>query len=166
MIQGTFSPRDLKDANWSHLRPRRTLAVVGLLVVAAFCWALWFAFFGAWSADVGWLRWAMLAAGIYLIGFFAIGIPYKVRRTYRQRKDLQRPCAFLPSESGLGVETEGSRGVKPWSDYLKWKEGKSVFLLYMSDHMYQVIPKHFFSSPDEVNSFRNLLEQKVARREA
>jgi hypothetical protein len=110
MIQGTFTLRDLRDANWSHLRPRRALAVVGVLLVAAFCWALWYAFFGAWSASVGWMRWVMLAAAIYLVAFFAFGIPYRVQRTYRQRKDLQRPCAFVPSDAGLGVETQDAQG--------------------------------------------------------
>src|SRR5262249_856185 len=132
MIQGTFSPQDLISANWLHWRPRRTLAVVGILIIAAFFWSLWYAFFGAWSAELGWTRGVLLGALVYFVAFFGIALPLRIRRTYRQRKDLQRPCMFVPSESGLRVETEGVEGVKPWSDYLKWKEGKSTFLLYMS----------------------------------
>jgi hypothetical protein len=166
MIQGTYTPQDLWAASWSHIRPRRSLAVVGVLLAGAFVWALWAAFFGRFSAEAGWTRWVMIAVGIYLVGYFGVGIPYFTRRAFRQRKDLQRPCKFTPSESGLGFETEGAQGAKPWSDYLKWKEGKSAFLLYMSDGMYQVLPKRFFSSPDEVDAFREMVREKVARHEA
>jgi hypothetical protein len=164
-IQGTFTERDLRNAGWTNLRPRRTFAVVGVLIVAAFCWALWLAFFGNGFDEPGWVRWAMLSVAVYSVLFFIFGIPYRVRRTYRQRKDLQRPCTYLPSEKGLGFETEGAQGTKAWSDYLKWKEGRSVFLLYMSDQMFHVIPKRFFSSVDELNAFRELLAERVAPRE-
>lgn len=166
MIQGTFTERDLRDAGWTNLRPRRSLAVVGIILVALFCWVLWYAFFGSRPFEPWWMRWLMLAIAAYFVVLFAIWIPYKVRRTYRQRKDLQRPCTYLPSDSGLGAETEGAQGVKPWADYLKWKEGRSSFLLYMSDHMFQIVPKHFFSSAEELDAFRNLVKRKVARHEA
>jgi hypothetical protein len=165
MIQGTFSPQDLKNANWLHLRPRRALAVFGIFIVIPFLLSLWYAFFGGWSDEVWWVRWAMLGALAYLVALFGIVVPLRIGRTYRQRKDLQRPCTFVPSEAGLRVETEGSGGVKPWSDYLKWKEGKSTFLLYMSDNMYQAIPKRFFSSTEEIDRFRDLVKVKVARKQ-
>ena len=164
MIQGTFSPQDLKNANWLHLRPRRALAVFGIIIVIAILLSLWYTFFEGWLAEVQWVRWALLGAFAYFFALFGIVVPLKIGRTYRQRKDLQRPCTFAPSEAGLRIETEGSQGVKPWSDYLKWREGKSTFLLYLSDNMYQIIPKHFFSSTEEIDRFRDLVEAKVARK--
>jgi hypothetical protein len=163
MIEGTFTERDLREAGWTNLRPRRWLGIVGMLIIAAFCWTLWLAFFGSDFHDPTWIRWVMLAVAVYLPAFFVIGFPLRVRRTYRQRKDLQRSCKYLPSDAGLGFETEGAQGIKSWGDFVKWKEGKSVFLLYMSDQMFQVVPKRFFSSTDEVNAFRHLVAAKVAR---
>jgi len=165
MIEGTFTERDLRAAGWTNLRPRRWLAIVGVLIVAAFCWTLWLAFFGPGFHEPIWIRWAMLAVAVYLPAYFLIGFPLRVRRTYRQRKDLQRPCKYLPSEAGLGFETEGAQGTKSWGDFVKWKEGRSVFLLYISDQMFQVVPKHFFPSADEVDAFRNLVTAKVVRHE-
>jgi hypothetical protein len=166
MIQGTFTERDLRAADWTNLRPRRSLAIVGFLLALLYCWALWFAFFGSRPFEPEWMRWVMLLVPLYFLWMFAVWLPYKVRKTYLQRKDLQRPCTYVPSADGLGAETDGASGVKPWTDYLKWKEGKSVFLLYMSDEMFQIIPKHFFSSPDDLASFRRLVNEKVARHEA
>jgi len=166
MIQGIFTERDLRNAAWTNLRPRRSIAIVGVVLVVLFFWALWIAFFGFRRFEPDWMRWLMLGAPAYLAWTFAVWLPRKVRKTYRQRKDLQRPCIYRPSDTGLGAETEGAAGVKPWTDYLKWKEGRSVFLLYMSDDMYQIVPKHFFSSEDDLLKFKNLLREKIVRHEA
>lgn len=166
MIQGTFTERDLRNAAWTNLRPRRSIAILGAVLAVLFFWALWIAFFGSRSSEPDWMRWLMLAVPVYLTWMFAVWLPGKVRKTYRQRKDLQRPCIYIPSDTGLGAETEGAAGVKPWTDYLKWKEGKSVLLLYMADDMYQIIPKHFFSSEENLVKFKNMLREKIARHEA
>jgi hypothetical protein len=79
---------------------------------------------------------------------------------------LQRPCTFHTEEKGLRFSTEGISGTKAWSDYFKWKEGKNCFLIYMSDNMYQVIPKRFLESESEIKTFREILQRNVARREA
>jgi len=79
---------------------------------------------------------------------------------------LQRPCTFYAQEEGLQFSTEGISGTKAWSDYVKWKEGGSGFLIYMSDNLYQVVPKRFLGSESDVNAFRELLRSKVARRDA
>lgn len=166
MIQGTFTERDLRNAAWTNLRPRRSFAIVGGVLVVLFFWALWLAFFGSRSFEPEWMRWLMLGVPAYFAWSFAFWLPRKVRKSFRQRKDLHRPCFYFPSDTGLGAETEGAAGVKPWTDYLKWKEGKSVLLLYMSDDMYQIIPKHFFPSDDDLAKFKDLLREKVARHEA
>ena len=88
-------------------------------------------------------------------------VPYKCRRAYAQRKDLQRECTFLPSEEGLAFKSADTEGEKRWSDYLKWKEGKSVFLLYMSDNLYQLVPKRFFASEADIERFRDILTRKI-----
>jgi hypothetical protein len=164
MIKGTFTPNDLASANWVHIRPRRSLAMVGLVLIALCFWALWFSFFGPMAAMSQWPGWAILAFFGY-VGAWAAFVPYKVRRTFLQRKDLQRECVFSPSEAGLGFNSLDAEVLKPWSDYLKWKEGKGAFLLYLSDSMYQLVPKRFFDSEAEVISFRETLKANVSRHE-
>jgi hypothetical protein len=166
MIKGIYRPNDLVSASWVNLRPRRSLAIAGLIVAVLGCLALLSVFVVPPATAPGWGRWAFLTLVVYVIASFGIGIPYRSRRSYKQRKDLQRECTFDPSESGLGFRAENVQAVKPWSDYLKWKEGRSLFLIYMSDNLYQVIPKRFFASEGEVGAFRELVKAKVARYEA
>ena len=50
----------------------------------------------------------------------------------------------------------------PWRDYRKWKEGKTVFLLYHTDAMFQIIPKASFSL-DQQAALRQILAQHLRR---
>ncbi|MDQ1835457.1 YcxB family protein [Massilia scottii] len=130
-----------------------------------FFYGIWLAFFGRASSELEWIGWLMLGVPVYFAWSFAVWIPRKVRKLYRQRKDLQRPLFYFIADTGLEVKTEGVVGVKPWTDYLKWKEGKSVLLLYISEDMFQIFPKHFFPSDDDLVMFKDLLREKIARHE-
>ena len=50
-------------------------------------------------------------------------------------------------------------------DRLSQVEGRtSAFLLYMSDNLYQVVPKRFFASDSDLRAFRELVGKRIARR--
>jgi len=167
MIKGIFSPNDLVSAAWVHMRPRRGFAIAGILIVVLGFVALWVMFFGpgASAPELSWARWGLVGSYVYLFAWLAIGIPYKSRRSYKQRKDLQRECTFAATDAGLSSSNQNAQGVKPWEDYLKWKEGKLVFLVYLSDNMFQIIPKRFFDSAEEINAFRQIVRARVPRQE-
>ena len=59
MITGTFRPEDLVAASWVHARPRRRLAVVGLVLLALFFLTLGNVFFGS-RREPEWQDWLML----------------------------------------------------------------------------------------------------------
>jgi hypothetical protein len=163
MIKGTYTADDLVSAQWLHVRPRRSLRVVGILLAAVLCLAGVVMFIGPSGSDWPWGKWLYLASLAYFPILFAVGMPYRTRRSFRQRKDLHRECSFAASDDGLRVQSGDIQGLKPWSDYLKWKEGDDAFLLYMSDNMYQVVPRRFFDSASDVDTFRALLEKNVRR---
>ena len=163
MIKGTYTADDLVSAQWLHVRPRRSLRVVGIVLAAVFCLAAVAMFLGPFASDLPWAKWLYLASLAYFPILFAVVIPYRTRRSFRQRKDLHRESSFCASEDGVHVQSGDIQGLKPWSDYLKWKEGDKAFLLFMSDNMYQVVPKRFFDPESEVGGFRALLEKHVPR---
>lgn len=128
-----------------HLHPaRHHVCHVGLLATAAPCacgrvavlllvlWSGWMEFFGPRAEPGGWMRWIIPFAVLYLGFVGGVLLPLKSRRAFEQRKDLQRPCSFTASDAGLLFATEGTTSMKPWSDYLKWKEGDAVLLLYIT----------------------------------
>lgn len=166
-IQGSYNAEDLQAATWVHLRPRRFMGAVGLSLLALLFWGILVRFFGPTSGDgPNGLKWFALALLCYLLVASFVVIPRRCRRTFSQRKDLHRPCAFSVSQAGLVFENEHVVGTYPWSDFVKWKEGKSVILLYMSDNMCHVLPKRFFSSEQELQEFRAFVSGHVKRVEA
>jgi hypothetical protein len=163
MIQGTFNPSDLTSATWTHMRPRRFIGLVGLVIVVLFFWALWWDFSRGGRDDQGWQVYVGLGILVYFVLTFGAWLPYRIRRTFRQRKDLHRECSFVGTAEGLRFASDGIDGIKPWSDYLKWREGRTVLLLYISDGQYQLIPKRFFEPCEDLSMFRSLLLSKLGK---
>ena len=155
-ITGTYSVDDLLAGAWVHLRRRLIVIAPGLVFFA----------FAAYELSTGapaWAFWFPICFIVWVVGVVAIGVPYRCGREFAQRKDLRQQITFAPQESGLHITTAALSATKPWSDYLKWKEGRAVFLLYMSDRTFTVVPKRFFVSSAEEQSFRELVSRNVRR---
>lgn len=163
VIQGTYTTADLTAATWTNMRPRRSIGIAGIVIVALFFLALWSDFARSRGGSQGWQLYLGFGAPIYLALVFGLWLPYRIRRTFKQRKDLQRSCSFTATPEGLRFASEGVEGVKPWGDYLKWREGRKVLLLYISDGHFQMIPKRFFESGEALSAFRTLLESKIGQ---
>jgi hypothetical protein len=159
-LRGTLSARDVLAAQWLHIKPRPTYAVVGIALLAGALWALWFSFSLPDLRSNGWL----LAGSIVAITAFGLWLPYRTVRSYRQRKGMQRQLRMVPTDAGLLGENETGHASVPWTDFLKWKEGHSAFLLYVSDDAFHIVPKHFFQSGTDIAAFRDMLTAKVGRR--
>ncbi len=157
-MKGTLSVGDLLAAQWLHIKPRPTYAVVGVVLVVLAVLALWFSFSLPDLRGHAWL----LAGPIIVIVAFAVWAPYSSIRNYRQRKSMQRELRSTVSDTGLLGQNENGHMNVPWTDYLKWKEGAKVFLLYVSDDGLHVVPKRFFQSEADVRAFREMLKAKVS----
>jgi hypothetical protein len=160
--RGILEVREIFAAQWLHVKPRPVFAVLGVLLIALAMWALWFAFFDL--SEHHWGGWLLLTCIAVLLLQFLVYAPYNLRRQYSQRKDLQRELAFVTSDAGLSIQTDHGAMSTPWQDYLKWKEGRTLFLLYLSDAMFQIVPKRFFASASDVDAFRDTLRSRVTNR--
>lgn len=161
---GMISTTDLIRAGWLHVMPRRrTDSAIGLMLLSLAVWALWMSFQPHPRVDLPRARWVLLACLLYLPTVFLIYHPYKCRREFTQRKDLHSPLRFQITEEGIGFHVQSTTLLRPWGDYHKWREGRAMFLLYFSDTLYQMMPKRFFSEPDDVDKFRTLLQQHVRK---
>lgn len=162
-FKGTLQPEDFLSAQWLHIKPRRSFATVGVFLLALMLWALWFSFFSGRQLQAGWEGWLIIGVLSYSLFIFFIYIPLKIRRNYRQRKELRKEFIFVATDNSLNVEFENGHYIQAWTDYLKWKEGRNLFLLYHSDNRYQAIPKRFFHSAGDIDVFREMLQEKVKR---
>lgn len=160
-LKGRVVVSDLLAAQWVHVRPRRSLAVAGVLLLGLTIFVMVASFVGHRQSLTDPTAWILPGILAYLAFTAFVWVPRKVRRSFSQRKDLQHEISMMATSAGIEARTEQGYGVKPWSDYLKWKEGKSVFLLYLSDHLFQIVPKHFFSARGDIDAFRDLIRQSI-----
>jgi len=80
-------------------------------------------------------------------------LPRRARRIFAQQKNLQQPFEIRWDDDGLrGVSERGSSHT-PWSDYLKWSQDDRIILLYLSDVMFQMLPKRCFGQPAQLEAF-------------
>ena len=157
-ITGTYSLDDLLAGAWLHVRRKLIVMALGLVFFAYAAYSL------STEAPV-WAFWLPVFFIVWFLAVIAIGIPYRCRREFEQRKDLRHPFTFTADEKGLHINSSTLSATKPWNDYLKWKEGQAVFLLYMSDRTFTIVPKRFFVSRADELAFGELVSGSVPRRE-
>jgi len=161
-LSGLISLTDYRAAQYVHLRPRPWLRYVGVLllvlVVVVLLAGLW-PDFATPSSGTSSLTIAALLA--YLAILFFIYLPWRFGRLYQQQKAFHAPVRLQVTEEGVTTTSSVGHAVLPWSHFRKWKEGKAVFLLYITDALFTVVPKRFFEREDEMVSFRKLLAANV-----
>ena len=115
---------------------------------------------GIGLAFAGVIIWAPIAtlAGIGgLLGQWwedRVGIPAKVQKLYIQYKGISDPITFgWDSEQIEGTSTSG-HGKRNWRDYAHLKENDEVFLLYVTDQLWHLYPKRWFTAPEQLEEFR------------
>jgi len=160
-LRGRVAVEDLMAAQWVHVRPRRSLAVLGILLLALAIFVMATSFVGHRQSLTDPTAWILPGILAYLAFTAFVWVPRKVRRSYSQRKDLQHEITLNVTHTGVEARTDQGYSVKPWSDYLRWKEGKSVFLLYLSDHLFQIVPKRFFATREDIDAFRSVISQSI-----
>ena len=162
-VTGTLQPSDYVRAQFLNLRPRPVYKFVGAIILAAALWAGWYSFS---QSDIGVLDYLFVAAILFLILNFAVYLPWKTRRIYRQQKAMQRELTYRFDDSGVFASNENGQSTTPWQDYLKWKQNDHMILLYFSDCMYHMIPRTLFDRPADFDKLLELVHRKIKRRDA
>jgi hypothetical protein len=152
---------DMVDATLVHWRG--TLLWLGVAAIASLLVAL---------ADLllqaaGGNRWpmflfftVMLAALVAAFRF--LYIPNRAQMIHRRL--ALRPYTLTYNDDLITWKSETGSGGYPWNAFVKWREGKRVFLLYRNRTRFQVIPKAAFGDSGAVDAFRALLTAKIGKR--
>ena len=161
MISGQIEERDFVRAAFVHIRPRQSLAFLGVVLVAlGLGVAIWALGDLAEDRQRGVLGLCILLVFTYLGVYFGLWYPFRARRLFRQDKAVGLPFTAEIREDGIHVESELGGGLVPWPHIRKWREGSSVFLLYPSDALYHIFPKSVFSASSG-DQFRTTLLQRL-----
>jgi hypothetical protein len=106
---------------------------------------------------------AVILAVAYLAVNF-VTLPRTTRGIFDRQKSLQRPYEMSWDDSGMTAVGENGTNSAPWSDFLKWREHKRVFVIYMSDAMFWMVPKRCFADSAQAEAFGRLLRENIAPR--
>ncbi len=163
-IEGQYSVEDFQAAQKLHFRSPRgkfvftcsgnflLFAVVFLL--AGFIGAAFLKLPGGFFLLIP----AGLAAGY--IFFELIQRPRQVKRMFEQQKELSMPFEIEISEAGFGFQNANGTGLRPWDQFARWKEDGTLFMLYRSDIVFDMIPKRLLAG-EEAGIIRQLLAQNI-----
>ncbi len=102
----------------------------------------------------------LIGAGVGgVIGEFVTSVvywPWKARHLHNQQKDLASTITYEWDSTFLSAKSDSGQSKREWKNYNRYKEDGRVFLLYLSDHLFEVFPKHWFQNEEQIASFREL----------
>ena len=151
MISGRISEEDYLSAQRLHHSRGRikrimflsVLAVVGLLL-------FWFSFSPYAAILLG------MGAGGLLVESWPGAYDWKRRKLYKQQASLKEQFTYSWDADALRVSSESGAASRKWKDYIRHAENERMFLLYHSDIMFEIFPKSWFSSSEQLGDFRDL----------
>lgn len=147
----TLDELDLRRAvrlhAFSGIREKQT--IIRLILLWFIGMAAFVGFFSA--AGMPWpeLRGNLLPSALIItatILVFSLGIPLAlgplvIRRRFKQDKLVRKPVSASWDEDAYEAEQPGVRNHIPWRDYMKIREDRHLFLFFISDYSYQILPK-------------------------
>ncbi len=159
-FQGKFEWTDYLAAQNLHLR-QPLVARVMLSVVFAFMGltllgALIYAIMGKLDILV---MLPLVFVGAFFVLYRYVLLPGRIRQLFTQNKELSLPLEYEITEAGLNVSNELGSSLRPWKNFVRWKEDKDVLMLYQSDAAFTMLPKRFFTDPQQFESIMRHLEE-------
>jgi hypothetical protein len=82
-------------------------------------------------------------------------IPFQIANTFNKRKDLSEPITYEFDGAHISSSALTNQSSRPWSDICEIKENKDICLLYFGLNCFYIIPKRFFTSPEDMEKMRS-----------
>ena len=151
MISGTISPENYLSAQHLHRRKtvQRNIAIAASMIAAGIA----FLFFSQLIIGVG-LIGGGIGCGIGELILAKVVLPRKARRTFSQQKDLAEVFTYSWNSEFIVARSAIGESKRPWKNYSKYAENAHIFLLYHADNLFEMFPKTWFQSQEQLDDFR------------
>ena len=162
----TLDELDLRRAvrlhAFSGIREKRT--IIRLSVLWAIAMTVVVGFFLAagtpWLALRGYLLPLALVVAATILGT-GLGIPLAlspliIRRRFKQEKLIRQPVSAGWDAEAYEAEQPGVHNRFAWRDYMKIREDQHLFLFFLSDYNYQILPKRALT-PEQIEDLQRML---------
>jgi len=157
-VTGTMTWRDSLAAYLLLIRPRRSYAIVGVLLL----------FIAMVLQMFEWTRYIQTGAGrpyvlISILLFLALNLgvylPWHHYRAFRRSKLLGLPIEYRIDESGIQIHTQFGNSTIPWQVITSIKQNGSMYLLSDSVTLHLPVMKRFIESESAAQNLRILLRE-------
>jgi hypothetical protein len=159
-IKGQLEWTDYLSSQLLHMRLGSfgTIALYGVLAVMVFglIGGLFLAADGIFSIAT---MIPPFVFAVLVVLYRYVFLPKQIKKIFFQQKELSLPFEMEITETGIVASNELGNGIRPWVNFVKWKEDKTHLILYHSDIMYTIIPKRLFPDPQQVEIIKAHLEK-------
>lgn len=97
-----------------------------------------------------------VALSVFLYRF--VFLPIQIKNSFRIQKELNAPFEYEFTETHMLLNTLYNKSSIPFTEFVKWKENKVVFLLYYNPNCFYVIPKRFFMDPQQIDLIKAYID--------
>lgn len=115
-------------------------------------------FVSVWPALV-----VLIVAGLYYGLWYQLWLPRQVRKIFNQHKEMPLPFEHEITATALRSSNQYGYSERPWGNFHKWKENKTLFMIYTSDVQFVLIPKRFMTAEQTATLRERLVENHVRR---
>ena len=157
-----LSIEDYKNAQWLHLRPKPIIKYIGIIILLMFIIGFIFTIYDSWiEKNIDKKLLIFFGCTIYLVLFFFVYFPYKFKKYYKQQKLIKEPMEIDIQDLGIKLSSPSVNANLTWDNFIKWKEGKKLFILYQTDTLMNILPKRNFDTENDIIKFRQLLNANI-----
>lgn len=104
--------------------------------------------------------WAVLL--VATVAFFKIALNRSRKLAWQGQPELHRPHTIEATDSGILVSEPAATHTHTWPSFVRFGESANLFLLYVSQFSFHIIPKSAFATPNDLAAFRNLAKSNIA----
>jgi hypothetical protein len=77
---------------------------------------------------------------------------------------LRRPFTLTVSDHGITIAEPLSRDELKWFAFDRVIETQNLFLLYVAEHLFHMVPKRAFADTAQIDEFRATIDNRITRR--
>ena len=172
---GQLQWTDYLNAQLLHMKPNKTLrtinyvsfSVMGLASLWGF-YILYLFAIGEWHSSLDSILMIFLFPAIFAIViplYRFVLLPKLTKKIFNQQKELQAPFEMEITEINLVASNEFGNSIRPWKNFIKWKENEELIILYHSDVMFTIIPKRLFTDPQQLETIKSYITKNGIKTE-
>ncbi|WP_423190444.1 YcxB family protein [Alkalibacterium sp. f15] len=80
---------------------------------------------------------------------------------YKSDQLIKQMVNYTFDADGMTQLIKSSNNQYEWDDFFKARENKAMFLLYLSKNKALILPKRFFDSQKQIDTFKHLVSENI-----